>query len=723
MNAAVRAVVRSAIHFGLEVFAVYEGYDGLVQGGDSIRPMVWEDVGGILHQGGTVIGSARSAEFRSREGRVRAAGNLLEKGVNGLVVIGGDGSLTGADVFRREWPDLLSELVSAGRISQAQADAHPHLAIVGLAGSIDNDMFGTDMTIGADTALHRIVEAVDAIGSTAASHQRAFVVEVMGRHCGYLALMAGLATGANWVFIPEHPPEAGWESVMCETLEEARRIGRRHHIIIVAEGAMDRKGNPITSTHVKEILAEGLGEEARVTILGHVQRGGSPSAFDRTMSTILGHAAVEELLEAGPDSEPRLIGIRDNEVSRSSLMGNVTKTRQVGEHIRSGDYESAMALRGRSFGEAFETLKTLLRAYPRDPSPDQAASRLGVMHAGGPAPGMNTAVRVAVRLGIDHGHTMLGIRNGLSGFLKGEVAEMDWMSVHGWAGRGGAELGTSRRLPVHSDYYNVARAIEENRISGLLLIGGRDAYELAHRLSARRSEFPAFQIPIVCVPATINNDLPGSEMTIGADTALNTIVRAVDKIKESAVAVQRCYVVEVMGRECGYLALMGGMATGAEHVYLPEEGIDLSDLVRDCTRLSLGFAAGKRLGLVVRSENADPFYTTDFLVTLFEKEGGDLFDVRRSLLGHTQQGGSPSPFDRIQATRLTGRAVARLIEEVDARAAPVLGIGRQSGKVIFTDLDNLPALMQPKARRPMKQAWLKLRGVAQAMAERPEGSS
>ena len=201
------------------------------------------------------IGTARSMEFRERDGRRRAARNLLECGVDALVVIGGDGSLTGADLLREEWPELLSELVDAGEVQPEVAAAHPFLRLVGLVGSIDNDMFGTDMTIGADTALHRITEALDAIHSTASSHQRTFVVEVMGRHCGYLALMASLATGANWVLIPERPPERDdWPTRMCAVLRAGRDQGRRQNVVLVAEGAQDRDGKPITVGEVKGCL-------------------------------------------------------------------------------------------------------------------------------------------------------------------------------------------------------------------------------------------------------------------------------------------------------------------------------------------------------------------------------------------------------------------------------------------------------------------------------------
>ena len=167
MNSAVRAVVRTALNEGMEVYAIYEGYQGMVDGGDQIRKMGWDSVGGIMYLGGMVIGTARCQEFRTREGRLQAVRNLLEHEINALVVIGGDGSLTGANIFRQEWPSLIAELLEKGLINLETAERNPQLRIVGLVGSIDNDMAGTDMTIGADSALHRITEAVDAISRDA----------------------------------------------------------------------------------------------------------------------------------------------------------------------------------------------------------------------------------------------------------------------------------------------------------------------------------------------------------------------------------------------------------------------------------------------------------------------------------------------------------------------------------------------------------------------------
>ena len=719
MNAAVRAVVRTGLDAGLDVFAVSEGLQGLVDGGERIRLVDSNDVGGILQQGGTVLGTARCAEFRTREGRRRAARNLVERGIGALVVIGGDGSLTGTNLFREEWPELIGELVDRNEIPQAVADSHRGLTLVGMVGSIDNDMFGTDMTIGADTALHRITEAIDAIHSTASSHQRSFVIEVMGRNCGYLALMSALAAGANWVLIPESPPDTDdWEESMCRVLTAGRGIGRRRNLVIVAEGAQDLHGNPITAQHVKEAIEERLGEDTRVTSLGHVQRGGSPSAFDRYLSTVLGYAAVEQVVTS-PGGEAQLIGIRGHQIISSPLMKSVRKTRAVANVIADRDYETAMEMRGGSFRDSFRMIRTMVRAQPHGPVPGQRRMRLAVLHGGGPAPGMNTAVRVAVRVGLDQGHDMLAVRNGFEGLRNGSFEQMDWMSVTGWVSRGGAELGTNRFVVTEDDAAAIAAHLETHHIDGLLMVGGWSGYQAAYELHARRTEYPVLGVPIVCLPASINNDLPGSELSIGADTALNNIVSDVDKIKQSAVASGRCFVVEVMGRDCGYLALMSGLATGAERVYLPEEGVSLQNLQIDLENLREGFRHGKRLGLVIRSEHVDPVYETAFIKALFQRESGGLFDVREAILGHVQQGGDPSPFDRIQATRLASESVEYLIEQAGAEVPESAFVGLQKGKIRFTALAEFPELTESGAHRPREQGWMALRPVAEVMA-RPD---
>jgi 6-phosphofructokinase 1 len=222
MNTAIRSIVRMSIAQGCTPYAVLGGYQGLVDGGESILEFSWDQVAFILSEGGTVIRSSRCADFRIRAGRLRAAKNLIHLGIDKLIVIGGDGSLTGADTFRNEWDSLLCELQETNQITVEQMKGCRHLMVVGLVGSIDNDMYGTEMTIGADSSLHRIIEAVDNISYTAQSHSRAFVIEVMGRHCGWLALNACLASAADFLFIPEDPPQDGWEKGMKDAVKRVR---------------------------------------------------------------------------------------------------------------------------------------------------------------------------------------------------------------------------------------------------------------------------------------------------------------------------------------------------------------------------------------------------------------------------------------------------------------------------------------------------------------------
>ncbi|MEN3010345.1 MAG: 6-phosphofructokinase [Candidatus Bipolaricaulaceae bacterium] len=262
MNAAIRAVVRAGLAQGWEMLGVRRGYAGLLNG--EIRPLGARDVGGIIQLGGTILGSARCPEFQTPEGLRRAVHVLDRHGIDALVVIGGNGSQQGAYALFREG-----------------------VPVVGVASTIDNDLLGSDITLGVDTALNVALEAIDRLKTTASSHQRAFLVEVMGRDYGYLALMAGIAGGAEAVVIPEVPvsPEA-----VAEAIREAYAKGKPHAIVVVAEGAH------YNAQRLAEYFQrERLGYELRVTVLGHVQRGGAPGAFDRLLGTLLGAGAVEAL--------------------------------------------------------------------------------------------------------------------------------------------------------------------------------------------------------------------------------------------------------------------------------------------------------------------------------------------------------------------------------------------------------------------------------------------
>ncbi len=285
MNAAIRAVVRTALDKGWEVFGIRQGYAGLIVG--NIVPLGAREVGGIIQRGGTILGSSRCPEFKTQEGREKAIRQLAQQKIDGLIVIGGNGSQIGA-------------------LGLSQMG----LPVVSVASTVDNDLYGSDITIGVDTVLNIAIEAIDRLKVTASSHQRAFLVEVMGRDCGYLALMAGIAGGAEAVVIPEveTDPEA-----LARELRGAYERGKPHAIVVVAEGA---RYNAEGLVRFFKESSERLGFELRATILGHIQRGGAPTAFDRLLATRMGTAATGYLSRG---EHGVLVGLVKGEISTTPL--------------------------------------------------------------------------------------------------------------------------------------------------------------------------------------------------------------------------------------------------------------------------------------------------------------------------------------------------------------------------------------------------------------------
>ncbi|KAJ1667998.1 6-phosphofructokinase, alpha subunit [Coemansia sp. RSA 1813] len=658
MNPCVRAVVRMAIARNCRPFLIYEGYQGLVDGGDKIKESSWTDVSGFLTLGGTMIGTARCKEFRELEGRRKGVYNLIKHGIDALVVIGGDGSLTGADRLRAEWPDHVQQLEKDGQISTLEANKYRTLMIVGMVGSIDNDLASTDMTIGACSALERICESVDAILSTAMSHQRAFVVEVMGRHCGWLALNAAISTGADYLFIPEAPPSRDdWETYMCKTLKASRDAGKRTSLVIMAEGALDKNLNPIKADYIKDILSTRLGYDTRVTILGHVQRGGAPAHFDRFLGTMQGAEAVEAILRATPDTPSPVIGMLENKITTQPLKEAIELTGQVAQAIENKDFSRAMELRSQSFSKQLKSYKEIASYNPESKMklPEDKRLRIAILHAGAPAGGMNTATRSAVRLCINRGHTPLGVHNGFPGLMRGEITELDWLTVDGWTITGGSKLGTNRDQPT-PQLGAVAYQLQKHNIQALMVIGGFEAYTAVLALARNRSQYPAFNIPIALIPATVSNNVPGTEFSLGSDTAANVIVQATDMIKLSASSNRkRIFVIEVQGGNCGFLAVMAGISGGSTTVYTPEEGVDLTRLQRDIAHLrsryikELGRSEGR---VTLCNEKASKIYSTDMIANIYEAESGGFYGARTAVLGHLQQGGTPSPLDRCRANTM-----------------------------------------------------------------------
>ncbi|XP_069762261.1 ATP-dependent 6-phosphofructokinase, muscle type-like isoform X2 [Narcine bancroftii] len=669
MNAAVRAVVRVGIYTGAKVYFIHEGYQGLVDGGENIREATWESVSMMLQLGGTVIGSARCKDFRSREGRMTAALNLVKRRITNLCVIGGDGSLTGANDFRVEWGGLLADLQKQGKISAEEARGSSHLNIVGLVGSIDNDFCGTDMTIGTDSALHRIMEVVDSITTTAQSHQRTFVLEVMGRHCGYLALVTGLACGADWVFIPESPPPKNWEEIICQRLNESRLRGSRLNVIIVAEGAVDLEGKAITSEFIRNMVAKRLGFDTRVTVLGHVQRGGTPSAFDRILGSRMGVEAVMALLDATPDTPACVVSLSGNQAIRLPLMELVQMTKDVTKAMEEKRFNDAIKLRGRSFENNWDTYRLL--SHHEIPS-SKSNFTLAVMNVGAPAAGMNAAVRSAVRVGLTQGHKMIVIHDGFEGLANGVIEEFTWPQVSGWTGIGGANLGTKRVLPAKHMPEIVAN-ISKFGINGLLIIGGFEAFLGALQVLDGRCQYEELCIPVMVIPATVSNNVPGSDFSIGADTALNAIT-----------------------------------SVNVEH---------LTEKMKTTVKR----------GLVLRNEKANEHYSTDFIYNLYSEEGQGIFDCRKNVLGHMQQGGSPSPFDRNFGTKLGAKAVQWFSTALKAAyrhgrifantPESVCLLGMRKRSVLVQPILELRNRIDLEHRLPRDQWWLRLRPILKVLAK------
>jgi 6-phosphofructokinase 1 len=299
MNAAIRAVTRAGISNGMRVYGIYRGYKGLIT--DEIVEFKTNSVSNIIQQGGTILKTARSLEFMTEEGRKIAYENMQKHGIDALVVIGGDGSLTGASIFANEF----------------------NIPVVGLPGTIDNDLNGTDTTIGYDTALNTIMESMDKIRDTATSHERLFFVEVMGRNCGYLALNSAIASGAEAAIIPEISIE---KDQLGELIEQGFRKSKSSSMVLVTESEVTGGAMKLAQRVKKEYPQY----DVRVSILGHLQRGGSPSAQDRILASRMGIAAIQALLE---HQRNVMIGIRENEIDYVPFKRAIRKEREISEEL------------------------------------------------------------------------------------------------------------------------------------------------------------------------------------------------------------------------------------------------------------------------------------------------------------------------------------------------------------------------------------------------------
>lgn len=300
MNAAIRSVVRACAYYRTECVGIYRGYQGMIE--SDMTSLTARSVNNIIHKGGTILKSARSKEFRTKEGRKKAYENLKENNIDALVVIGGDGSFTGGVVFNNEY----------------------NFPIIGIPGTIDNDIFGTTHTLGYDTALNTAVDAIDKIRDTASSHNRLFFVEVMGRDAGFIALNAGVGAGAEEILIPEE--DLGLERLL-ESLKKSKRAGKSSSIVVVSEGDKIGKNVFELADYVEENLED---YEVRVSVLGHMQRGGTPSCFDRVLASRMGVKAVELLIDGKTNL---MVGLQNNEIQTIDLEKAIKGQNEINKEL------------------------------------------------------------------------------------------------------------------------------------------------------------------------------------------------------------------------------------------------------------------------------------------------------------------------------------------------------------------------------------------------------
>lgn len=540
-------------------------------------------------------------------------------------------------------------------------------------------------------------------------------------------------SGADWVLIPENPPQPGWEDVMCQKVAFCRENGRRHSLVIMSEGAVDTKNNPITSTYVKEVLESKLKHDTRITVLGHVQRGGKPSAFDRIIGCRMGAAAALTLVQASGETPSTMIGIQGNQIFQLPLMECVKRTQAIDEAMKTCVFQKALDIRGEGFKRSRKILKRLESCGSSDlcgvpPSLAAKTFTFAVMNVGAPAAGMNGCTRAFVRLLLYQGHTVLGISEGFEGLIKDSIHKMTWKEVDDWASQGGSNLGTNRKIPDPNTLPEVAAKFGEYKIQGLLIIGGFEAYSSLVKLEKSRHLYTAFRIPLCSVAATISNNVPGTEFSLGCDTSLNVIVSAMDILKQSSYANRkRVFVVETMGGYCGYLANMAALAGGADAAYIFEEKFTIATLQKDITCMVGKFLDGLHSGMLIRNEKCNENFTSEFLCKLLEEESKGTFVTRSMVLGHLQQGERPSPFDRILGVKYASHAVDFLIDEATknitngvVRATSkesVCMIGLEGVRVERIPLQDLIPATDFEHRIPTHQWWMSLRHLIGLLAK------
>ncbi|KAM0672594.1 ATP-dependent 6-phosphofructokinase [Ordospora colligata] len=767
MNSAIKSIIRTGIKWGATVYGVYNGYDGLIN--DNIKKLNWDTETYYSSQGGTVLLSARSDRFLNAKGRKQAVLNMAKKRINCMIILGGDGSLKGALELKNEFREHLRELLREGKISSEEKrkirmnksrvegkvdveqttdgsgvmysdfygkpecyKANPTvyhdlnssdevddekmekdeddrcdeeeieryvygLKVVGIPASIDNDIYGTEVSLGEDSAIHRVVEAIDHLMSTMKSHSRAFVIEVMGRKCGWIALMSALGCAADYVLLPEVPGD--WKKEMMDAIAVGKKHGKPEIFVIVSEGAVEADGTPIRVSSVVEEIDK-VGIEVRSLKLGHIQRGGPPSFQDRVYGTLFGIKAVETVME--PVDEPLMVRVFNDEVDTIDLREVVHRNEMTGVFEKEMKFPDVFKSRNEFFRLAYVYFrKALMTRVLYENGCNTKIGSVGILQVGGRSSGMNAVLNAIVQYSLTIGIEPYYIPNGFEGLIKGQVVKAKLYEFSSDVNNGGSAIGVGNNSDI--DIEELQRKINESGLESLIVIGGSKALSVIDKIK---------RINVIIVPATAHNNMPGTGVSIGSDTALNTILKMSDMSKLNSFSCKNSvFVIEIGGEECGYLSLMGGIAAGAFEVFIPERRYLIGNLSEAAQRLRMRFKESSRRGIVIfRNERTFCSIPTDSFCKVLKTDSKGLFETGYSILGSIQQGSNPSPTDRIYAAILGIEAVDLCVAN---RGVGVVGICGNSIK--FTKIEDVLEAFDFEHDREKDPKWLKYSNICRSV--------
>ncbi|KAM0677432.1 hypothetical protein BDAP_001933 [Binucleata daphniae] len=616
-------------------------------------------------------------------------------------------------ILKSEFKTALHELIEEGLVTKESKKYD--LKVIAIPASIDNDISNTDMTLGADSALHRIIESVDKLSTTMASHQRCFVVEVMGRSCGWISLMSFFTTGADYVFMPETPTET-WKEDMLSCINYGKQNGKKGSIIIVSEGAIDISGKKINVDDIKALIDQEIGMDTRVVKLGHVQRGGAPSAFDRIMSTLFGIKAVEFLL-SDQDTLPYMIALKGREYCKVNLQKVLEDNEKIAKYQANNEYEKILYERGKIFNRLHE-ISLKIRAATSNLNYKR---KIAVVHEGSRSGGMNVALNMIVRYANLLNQEIHVIQEGLEGSLQNQIKKTTGFEYLAGIRDGGSIIGSSFSKTLEPEM--IYNKLKEHKIDSLVIIGGSDVLMFLNRLKKIIEKKNEHKVDVVLLPATVDNNVPYTDMCLGADTALNCIDIGCDFLRLSSMSMKETvFVVEVPGKESGYLALMGGIAAGAFDYLLPERKYLINHLSETAERLKYMFKKGNRHGiLLIKNQTTFSNVGIDAFSKILATDSNGLYDVKYSVLGYLVEGGCPSPYDRICASISGVKTVEmllkvdneKILKEQNTAFVGILGFKGQYLK--FTNIDKVCKRYKNTQEGKVKPPWMMFSNICRSM--------